>query len=219
MQRGYIKIWRKLEDSGLLQMHSTLALFMVMLMKASYKPCRVGMVDIDRGQLTAGRHQLATWAGMSEQNVRTCLKNLHSLKILTSKSTNKFTVYTFVNYGLYQDYDDTTNQQTNQQSTNNQPTVNQQLTTIKEANTLSIKEKPLNPRSSKGTRLQTDFELNPEWGNAALEIRNDWNNQDVLEEFNGFKDYWISLPGQKAVKLDWLATWRNWCRRSNRKGI
>ena len=33
-------------------------------------------------------------------------------------------------------------------------------------------------------------------------------------EFEKFKDHWISQPGQKGVKKDWLATWRNWVRRS-----
>ncbi|MEP0149991.1 hypothetical protein [Roseibium sp.] len=27
-----------------------------------------------------------------------------------------------------------------------------------------------------------------------------------------FLDYWRSKPGQAGVKLDWLATWRNWIR-------
>ena len=140
MQRGYIKIWRKLEDSGLLQMHGTLALFMVMLFRAAYKPCRVGTVELERGQLSAGRFQLCEWTGLSEQSVRTCLTHLINMKIITSKSTNKFTVYTIVNYGQYQDNEVATNHQTNQQSTNNQPTTNQQLTTIKELKHLSIKE-------------------------------------------------------------------------------
>ena len=144
MQRGYIKIWRKIEDSGLLQMHGTLALFMVMILRAAYKPCRVGLIDLDRGQLSAGRFQLCEWSGLSEQSTRTSVKHLHDLGMITSKPTNKFTIYTIVNYGQYQDYDDTINQQTNQQLTNNQPTTNQQLTTIKDIKTLSIKElKPL----------------------------------------------------------------------------
>jgi hypothetical protein len=33
-----------------------------------------------------------------------------------------------------------------------------------------------------------------------------------LVEFEKFRDYWIAQPGQKGVKLDWDATWRNWCR-------
>jgi hypothetical protein len=28
-----------------------------------------------------------------------------------------------------------------------------------------------------------------------------------------FIDYWIAQPGQKGVKSDWEATWRNWMRR------
>lgn len=138
MQRGYIKIWRKIEDSGLLQMHGTLALFMVMILRAAYKPCRIGIIDLDRGQLSAGRFQLCEWSGLSEQSTRTSVKHLIDLGMITSKPTNKFTIYTVVNYGQYQDYDDTTNHQTNQQLTNNQPTINQQLTTIKDINTLSI---------------------------------------------------------------------------------
>lgn len=140
MQRGYIKIWRKLEDSGLLQMPNTLALFMVMLFRSAYRPTKIGLVELDRGQLIAGRFQLCEWTGLSEQNVRTSLKHLHDMEIITSKSTNKYTLYTIVNYGLYQDQDNSTNQQPNQQLTNNQPTTNQQLTTIKELNNLNIKE-------------------------------------------------------------------------------
>jgi hypothetical protein len=28
-----------------------------------------------------------------------------------------------------------------------------------------------------------------------------------------FTDHWRSQSGQRAVKLDWVATWRNWMRR------
>ena len=30
----------------------------------------------------------------------------------------------------------------------------------------------------------------------------------------GFRDYWIAKPGADGRKLDWPATWRNWCRRA-----
>ena len=33
-------------------------------------------------------------------------------------------------------------------------------------------------------------------------------------EWAAFWDYWVAKPGQGGVKLDWLATWRNWCRRA-----
>ena len=28
----------------------------------------------------------------------------------------------------------------------------------------------------------------------------------------GFRDFWIAKTGANAVKKDWAATWRNWCR-------
>ena len=31
-------------------------------------------------------------------------------------------------------------------------------------------------------------------------------------ERDKFRDFWISKPGAGGVKLDWPATWRNWCR-------
>ena len=36
---------------------------------------------------------------------------------------------------------------------------------------------------------------------------------DPVETWEEFRDYWIAQPGQKGTKLDWFATWRNWCRR------
>lgn len=33
-----------------------------------------------------------------------------------------------------------------------------------------------------------------------------------------FRDYWIAKPGQAGVKLDWPATWRNWCRAEAERG-
>jgi hypothetical protein len=27
-----------------------------------------------------------------------------------------------------------------------------------------------------------------------------------------FRDHWIAMSGAKALKADWPATWRNWCR-------
>lgn len=117
-----------MEDSGLLQMPNTLSLFMVMLMKAVYKPCRIGTAELDRGQLSAGVNQLSEWTGLSVQSVRTGLKHLHSMNIITSKSTNKYTVYAFVNYNEYQDTDTLPNKPL----TNDQQTTNKPLTTKEE---------------------------------------------------------------------------------------
>jgi hypothetical protein len=133
MHRGYIKIWRKISDSGLFQLHGAFVMFIYMLTEATHKPTRFGAVDLQRGQLCTGRHKLAAAIGLTEQKARTCLDHLHELEMITSESTNKYTIYTIVNYNNYQGFeiDQPTEQPaSNQQVTNNQPTTNQQVTTI-----------------------------------------------------------------------------------------
>lgn len=39
------------------------------------------------------------------------------------------------------------------------------------------------------------------------------SNKVAVAEFGKFVDYWASQPGQKGVKTNWDATWRNWIRR------
>ncbi len=41
-----------------------------------------------------------------------------------------------------------------------------------------------------------------------------WPRERILLEAATFADYWQSLPGAKATKLDWEKTWRNWVRRA-----
>jgi hypothetical protein len=62
---------------------------------------------------------------------------------------------------------------------------------------------------ARGTRLPQNFE--PDFQFAV-----DQGIQNTLEEANKFRDYWNSQPGQKGVKLDWPATWRNWCRNAKK---
>lgn len=67
--------------------------------------------------------------------------------------------------------------------------------------------------SARGTRLPADWTLPEDWKAVAKTIRADWPDHHVQRVADGFRDYWIAQPGQKGVKTDWLATWRNWCRR------
>jgi hypothetical protein len=70
---------------------------------------------------------------------------------------------------------------------------------------------------TRGTRLPQDFAVTEEHRKFANEI-----GADVDREFFIFRDYWVAQPGQKGVKTDWNATFRNWLRRAaethNRNG-
>ena len=118
MQRGYIKVWRKLEESGLLQMPNTLALFMFLLMNAMYKDCKVGtatgVVELKRGEYISGRKKLAADLNQSERKIRTSLSRLTELGIIDQQTTSRYSVYAIVKYNEYQDSD----QQTTSTTTN-----------------------------------------------------------------------------------------------------
>jgi hypothetical protein len=88
----------------------------------------------------SGRIELASRLKQSEQQIRTSLKRLEELDIITITATSRFSVYTIENYNKYQDNEEVNNQPNNQQITNKQPTDNQQTTTKQELNNLNIKE-------------------------------------------------------------------------------
>ena len=63
-----------------------------------------------------------------------------------------------------------------------------------------------------GSRLSKDLLFTAEWLVFCKQERPDLQ---PLRTFEQFKDYWVAQPGQKGVKLDWDATWRNWVRNTN----
>ena len=135
MEQGYVKLWRKCLDSGLLKNPTAWQLFGYLLLKAMHRAHRQlvgGMVfDLQPGDVIFGRSKAADDLCVGEQSIRTALKLLEKLEIVTSNSTNKCTVISFVNWNRYQDEQPAHNQQTNQHLTSNQPAPNQHLTTNK----------------------------------------------------------------------------------------
>jgi uncharacterized protein YdaU (DUF1376 family) len=67
--------------------------------------------------------------------------------------------------------------------------------------------------SKRGSRLPQNWTLPDEWREWA-EINHSADRAVIAAEADRFRDHWISKPGQGGVKLDWFATWRNWCRNS-----
>jgi len=95
--------------------------------------------------------------------------------------------------------------------TQTKPTVNPDLTqnNLKQQTT-NINHKTI-IKAQRGSRLPQDWVLTKSLGEWAQSERPDLNIRQVAEQF---KDYWIAQAGQKGVKLDWSATWRNWVRNS-----
>jgi uncharacterized protein YdaU (DUF1376 family) len=73
---------------------------------------------------------------------------------------------------------------------------------------ITTNHKPIK-ENKRGSRLAQDLFFPKEWCDFLVEQRPELNAQKTFDQF---KDYWIAQAGQKGVKLDWFATWRNWVR-------
>jgi len=59
------------------------------------------------------------------------------------------------------------------------------------------------------SRLPSDWTLPAEWLDIAAKIG--LSEETARAEADNMRDWSLSAPG--GAKLDWLAAWRNWCRR------
>lgn len=133
--QGYIKLYRKMMCSPIWQDPYYFKLWMYCLMKASHKEHEqlVGnlLEKLKPGQFITGRKVLTEELNkgmknelkLSEKSWERYLKNLEKWKMLTIKTTNKYSVVTIIKWYEYQE--------TDQQLTNSCPTTDQQLTTNK----------------------------------------------------------------------------------------
>ena len=125
MDRGYVKLWRKSIDSGLLQNANLWVFWCWCLMKATHKPKKVmvgmQMVELEPGQFVFGRKAAAKELKVGERTIRTCVQKLATLQNLTIKSTNKFSIISITNWGIYQQEENKTDHQSDQQATSKRP--------------------------------------------------------------------------------------------------
>jgi len=106
MQRGYIKTWRKVIDSGWLQNHKLWVFWSWCLLKASYKEYDliVGCqrVHLMPGEFVFGLNKASDELKMSIRAIRTLIAFLKKSQNVTIKTTNKFSVISIVNWDAYQ---------------------------------------------------------------------------------------------------------------------
>ena len=100
---GFIKIHRKLLEWGWYQDNTVKAVFLHLLLTASFKDCEWMGEKVKKGQVIIGMQKLADDLGFSRQQVRTAINKLKKTNEITTKSTNRYTVVTILNWEEYQD--------------------------------------------------------------------------------------------------------------------
>jgi hypothetical protein len=125
---GWIKLHRKLLVWEWYSKPVVKSVFIHSLLRANHKDGKWQGKPVKRGQFISSIDAMMRELGHSRQEIRTALKHLKSTNELTSVSGSQHTVFTVINYDLYQE--PTNDQPTiNQQLTNDQPTTNQRSTT------------------------------------------------------------------------------------------
>lgn len=69
-------------------------------------------------------------------------------------------------------------------------------------------------RPQRGSRVPEPFDVTEAMQTWVLREcpQVDWRTAT-----RAFIDYWVAVPGQRGVKLDWPATWRNWMRNEQKR--
>lgn len=129
---NFIKIDRKILKWEWYKNEHTKNVFLHCLLKAYWKDAKIEGKIIPRGSFISSIGNIAEELALTPMEVRTALKHLKLTNEITSKGTNRNTVFTVTNYDLYQAKEQAEQQTDNKQITNKQQTNNKPLTTNEE---------------------------------------------------------------------------------------
>ena len=221
MERGYVKLWRKTLDCGLLQHPTAWQVFGYLLLQANSRPRRriiAGvMTEALPGEVVTGRERLAEELGLSVQQIRTALNLLKKLEIVTIRSTNKYSVISLVNWDRYQQQEPASQPAVPPAS---QPAPNQHLTTEQELKNINIPPTLSSLRSERASPKGGDShrgEAGRFYPPTVGEVQAYCDSRGSRIDAQAFVDFYQSKGwkvGKNPMK-DWRAAVRTWERKQN----
>lgn len=104
MERGYVKLWRKIEDSAVFEDAHVFQLFCWLLMNVSRKPRQMLSGNtIPAGSMTTTFGALGERFGCSKSRIHHRLHLLEDLGVIAITAERKFSVISVCNWHTYQD--------------------------------------------------------------------------------------------------------------------
>jgi hypothetical protein len=212
MNQGWVKLWRKLEDSPIFQNEGLLKVFIWCLLKATHKEIwmsiRTGRgfteVKILPGSFVFGRHQAAKKLKMQPSTVWKRILKLEKLEILNIQRNTHFSIIVVVNWDTYQAGTEKRNNQENNQGTTKEH--KQEYKECKDNINMSIFDlfyKAYPKKQAKQNALRAWIKLNPdkELINVIL---------SALERQKAYKAH-LEKQNPKPFISEWPlpATWLN----------
>lgn len=170
-----------------------------------------------------GQQTIAEMIGASGDSVRRALRGLEDAGVITrerrhgrggyrtSDLTRLNRTYTAERLEGSEPSGQTAYKADSRNLTGSQPQPNPQSAGAKEIiqidHSVNHSERP----RTRGSRLPDGWTPSP---TVVTKMLAEQPNVDQEHELDKFTDYWAAQPGQKGVKTDWDATYRNWIRRA-----
>lgn len=217
MERGYVKLWRKTLDSGLLQHPTALQVFMYLLLKTAAKPYKrivAGQsVVVPVGATLTSRSTLSADLGITEKQARTALTLLEKLEIVTINRASKYSMVFFVNWSRYQHAQPAEGPA---ESPAEGPSKGQAGATLKEVKNINnpLDTTYLSPKGEAREKAKRFVPPTVEEVRAYCEERGNGIDAEAFHSFyasNGWK------VGRNAMR-DWRAAVRTWERKRREEG-
>lgn len=203
---SYIKLNRSILEWEWYLDINTCRLFLHMLLKANWKDGKFQGTTVPRGSFVSSLRKLSEETGLTERELRTAIKHLKTTGEMTSSSHSKYTVFTVVNYDIYQSGDT----QNDRQETDRRQTVDSQETDRRQSNdkrTTTIEERK-KERKEEGKKGRNKYFVPP-----SLEDVNAYClERDNGVDPQGFIDFYASkgwMVGKNKM-ADWKAAVRTW---------
>lgn len=118
---GYIKVWRKIEQTSIFTSSEAVHVFLFLLVRANRKKRTVvignQVVELKPGQLATGRKAIADATGINESKVYRVLELLKNEQLIEQQARNKFSIITVRNWSQYQESEQQNEQQVNSKRT------------------------------------------------------------------------------------------------------
>lgn len=190
---NFIKIDRKMLKWEWYKNEHTKNVFLHCLLKAYWKDTKIEGKTISRGSFVSSIGNMAEELSLTPMEVRTALKHLKSTNEVTSKGTNRNTVFTVTNYDLYQSKEQAEQQTSNKQITIKQQTNNKPLTTneeYKEDNNINKEKKEDNTKCLE--KILQSYQMSDELKNAIIE----WVEYKISK-----KEQYTDLGLEKFIKM------------------
>ncbi|MCM1276021.1 MAG: hypothetical protein NC299_11780 [Lachnospiraceae bacterium] len=130
---GFKKFPDDLDEWAWYNDNTALLLYVRLRYEAKYKPCDVGDVHLERGQLMTSIREIAETNGVSIRHTRTALERLEKTHKIAIKSTSKYSIITLIDYDCDSESDTqsdtlTTHQRHTERHTNDTLTTHQRHT-------------------------------------------------------------------------------------------